>query len=411
MIKHYNEDHNISQIELDQVPEGDWDVGIVGAGPAGAYAGIHLASKGYRVLLTDTAQFPRDKPCGDGLLPDAIECLEKVGLLGRVRELGFETKTATFHSPSGYKFDVNGDLILIKRRHLDALIAQRAVEAGCVFCRGTVQDFHKNADGSTALKFAGRAAPVKARVILIATGASPFLLKKAGMLTRKDPSAVAIRCYIKSDYRLNELIVTYDKSILPGYAWIFPLPDNEYNVGCGSFYRTATEKHGGLHEVFDRFLKNFPPARKMMDQGEIVSPIRGCPLRCGLTGSRFQGDGNVLGIGEGVGATLPFTGEGIGKAMNIAEIAADITHEAFEAKDLSVLDKFSAELKSNIYPIYTGYKLAEKFCTRPYLLDLFSKRAQNSEPIRRSLSGIVNETIDPRSLITLPKVLKLLLNR
>jgi len=47
----------------------DYDVIIVGAGPAGSAAAIPLAQAGQKVLIVDSSEFPREKPCGDAILP------------------------------------------------------------------------------------------------------------------------------------------------------------------------------------------------------------------------------------------------------------------------------------------------------------------------------------------------------
>ena len=76
------------QTNIDELGNSTWDVVIVGAGPAGSYAGINLARNGIKVLLIDGAQFPRDKICGDGLIADSIKCPKAVNLIEDVRNLG-----------------------------------------------------------------------------------------------------------------------------------------------------------------------------------------------------------------------------------------------------------------------------------------------------------------------------------
>ncbi|MBO0854676.1 MAG: FAD-dependent oxidoreductase, partial [Nocardia sp.] len=56
------------------------EVLVVGAGPAGSSAAAWAARTGREVLLTDSAIFPRDKTCGDGLTPRAIAELEALDL-------------------------------------------------------------------------------------------------------------------------------------------------------------------------------------------------------------------------------------------------------------------------------------------------------------------------------------------
>ena len=67
---------------LDQLPE-HCDAIVVGAGPAGAACAQLLARAGRAVVIVDQHAFPRDKVCGDGLIPDAHRALERLGVLAR----------------------------------------------------------------------------------------------------------------------------------------------------------------------------------------------------------------------------------------------------------------------------------------------------------------------------------------
>ena len=69
-----------TSVPLDIAQSHYYDVIIVGAGPAGSSAAYHLATRGVDVLLVDKAQFPRDKCCGDAVMPLAIAKLERLGL-------------------------------------------------------------------------------------------------------------------------------------------------------------------------------------------------------------------------------------------------------------------------------------------------------------------------------------------
>ena len=61
---------------------------VVGAGPSGATAALLLARGGHEVVLVDRARFPRDKACGEGLMPPGVEALRRLGLYERVLETG-----------------------------------------------------------------------------------------------------------------------------------------------------------------------------------------------------------------------------------------------------------------------------------------------------------------------------------
>src|ERR687887_417265 len=62
----------------------DFDVIIVGGGPAGASAAIHLAGRGARVLLAEQKRFPREKLCGEFISPECLEHFARLGVLERM---------------------------------------------------------------------------------------------------------------------------------------------------------------------------------------------------------------------------------------------------------------------------------------------------------------------------------------
>src|SRR5574340_446925 len=81
----------------------EWEVIVVGAGPAGSIAAGHLARSGYRVLLLDGQKFPRDKTCGDALIPDSLKVLERTSLLPEILKHGNQFSLASVFSPSDRK--------------------------------------------------------------------------------------------------------------------------------------------------------------------------------------------------------------------------------------------------------------------------------------------------------------------
>src|SRR5205085_11125983 len=104
------------------------------------------------------------------------------------------------------------------------------------------------------------------------------------------------------------------------------------NVGCGVFL-DDTRSPPNLARLFDSFLAA-PETRELLGGAERLGPLRGAPLRCGMRRVLPARD-RLLAVGETQGATLPFSGEGIGKAMETAELAAECVDAALARDDLS----------------------------------------------------------------------------
>jgi menaquinone-9 beta-reductase len=386
---------------IEHLPHREWDLVVAGAGPAGATAAAHVARAGHRVLLLDRHGFPRDKVCGDGLIADTLGALERLSALPSVRARARAVPRTSIYSASRHRIEIDGEFLTLKRRDLDAIVASRAVEDGAVMASGTVTDVRPDRAGVTVRLTGTDAPPIRARYAVIATGADGLLTRRAGRATASTPSAVAVRCYVRSTFDVDRLVISYDRDIVPGYAWIFPLRDGEYNVGCGVFYRNGVKGDVNLRNMFDRFVTTFPDARELMAKATTTTPLKGAPLRCGLIGLGAPQRPRVLAIGETVGTTFPFTGEGIGKAMETGELAAESLREALASDDPQRLDRFTLTARRILEPKYVGYHAAERWLSRPWVTDLLVRRAQRSRFLRDALSGILNETIDPRTVFSI----------
>src|SRR5947207_353807 len=108
------------------------DVLIVGAGPAGSAAAITLARAGLDVVLVDQHSFPRDKVCGDGLIPDAHNALRKLGVLDEVMREAQAASHVGCIGPRGGRIDVPGSLAVLPRKQLDLILCRAAAAAGAL---------------------------------------------------------------------------------------------------------------------------------------------------------------------------------------------------------------------------------------------------------------------------------------
>ncbi|MEO7057696.1 MAG: FAD-dependent monooxygenase, partial [Caldimonas sp.] len=187
------------------------DVLVVGAGPAGSAAAQLLARAGRSVVVVDQQAFPRDKICGDGLIPDAHRALARLGVLEQVMAEARSSTTLTCIAPRGGRIDVPGRLAVLPRKRLDEIVCAAAVAAGArMFApvrfvapiREGGGEGNVNGDASAGrvvgatLKHGDVVREVRAKWLVLASGAQPQATLAAGMCDRRTPSGIALRGYI-----------------------------------------------------------------------------------------------------------------------------------------------------------------------------------------------------------------------
>ncbi|MEY4749435.1 MAG: hypothetical protein RIQ60_1649 [Pseudomonadota bacterium] len=411
-------------------PPARCDVLVVGAGPSGSACAQTLAQAGLDVVLVDQQEFPRDKICGDGLIPDAHAALRRLGVHDEVMAQAHCVSHVDCIAPRGGRVAVPGQLAVLPRRRLDYLLVQSARRAGVRLATpwrfeaaldegaGRVTGARLNRaqrDGGPASTL-----EVRARWVVLATGATMPAMVAAGLCERRAPSGVALRGYLHAPglrERLGHMEVVWHRSLRPGYGWIFPCGDDVYNVGVGAFHggRQAVDgrRRAGvdtnLNRLMDAFANCHPAAGELLRRGRVLGDghLKGAPLRCTLEGARLGRPG-LLATGEAIGSTYDFTGEGIGKALETGLLAAEALLGAGWAagagaapadNSAQVLVQYTAQL-AQLQPKFDLYAKANVVNQHPWLADLVIWRGQRSERMRRRMAGVLDETSNPGHLLT-----------
>ena len=400
------------------------EVLVVGAGPAGSAAARTLALAGFDVVLVDAQAFPRDKVCGDGLIPDAHHAMRKLGVLDEVMSLARRVAHVGVIGPNGKRIDVPGTVAVLPRRELDHVLCRAAAAAGArMFAPlrfvGAIEE--ERAGAATVigarLQSGTEVHELKASWVLIASGAVPQALQAAGMCTRRTPSGIALRGYVKNPAmttRITALDVVWHPRLKPGYGWIFPCPEGVFNIGVGVAHSHSKGRDGrhtmhdiNLREVFQAFTEVYEPARALIAGGEWTGELKGAPLRCSLDGAVLSRPGLIV-TGEAAGSTYAFTGEGIGKAMETGILAAEamIEGRAQQRADAQVRAAYEQSVVA-LKPRFDMYEKANTVNAHPWLVDLLVWSARRSPSRLKRMSGVLEETHIPSSLVSLKSWLRL----
>ncbi|MBC7993349.1 MAG: geranylgeranyl reductase family protein [Rhizobacter sp.] len=404
-------------LPLSELPD-RCDVLVVGAGPAGSAAATLLARAGLNVVMVDQRSFPREKVCGDGLIPDAHAALAQLGLLDEVMACAQAAQHVACIGPRGGRIDVPGRVAVLPRQVLDHIVCRGAVRAGArmhapVHFDAPLLDAAGRVFGAS-LSQGGEQRELRADWVVLASGAVPQALIAAGVCERQTPNGVALRAYVKNERlvgRITELEVVWHHKLRPGYGWIFPCPDGVFNIGVGvvNSHGQAADGHNtkqsvNLREVFESFCEFYAPARELMAGGVMQGGLKGAPLRFNLSGARYSRAG-LLVTGEAAGSTYSFTGEGIGKALETGMLAAEaIVRDRHD--DATVRQHYEAALRA-LKPRFELYERGNRVNAHPWLIDLLIWRARKSKRLLQRMSGVLNETSNPGQLFTFKGVTRL----
>lgn len=396
------------QQSLEKVRQHEWDVIVIGAGPSGSTAAVHLSSLGYQVLLVDKDSFPREKVCGDGLITDTLNCLEHIGLRELVEKKGYSCKSATISSRTHIQYTINVEpFITIKRDIFDSILADKTVESGATFAKGKFNNIKAEKDGSTICFVSDSDKFFITKVVVMATGTNTEFAKRIGIVHLPKPTHAAVRCYVQSSVEIDFPVISYDKTVLPGCAWIFPLGASLYNIGCCIACHNILRHHINIRKSFKDFMTEFPIARQIAEQAKNTTPLKAGMLCTSLKGAVPYSESNhVLTIGEAMGTTLPLTGEGIGKAMVSGELAAKVIDEAFRSNQLEHLKTFPELVNEKLKPCYASYEVAERWLTRFWLNDISAICLKKSKKLRSTLSGVLQDRKEPSEVFSFSGIIK-----
>jgi geranylgeranyl reductase family protein len=352
------------------------DVLVVGAGPAGAAASFWLAARGHSVLTVEKKVFPREKTCGDGLTPRAVRQLLDMELGGPLAEFHrYEGLRSIAHGitlelawPEHPEFPPYG--YVVRRRDLDQLVAERAVQAGDTLWQGAEALTPLVEDGlvtgaAVARRETGATEVVRAKYVIVADGANSRFGRALGTARdRTYPLGMAIRGYFTSPYHDEPWIESHldlrdpEGNHMPGYGWIFPVGDGTVNVGAGLLDTFTGFRAVNTSKLMEAFVAT-APGRWGIAPGTSCGPPTGGKLPTG--GSVLPKVGPTwIVAGDAAGSINPFNGEGIAYGYETGRMAAAAVGEALATGDGLALARYPDQLEA-AYGLY--FKVARTFVT------------------------------------------------
>jgi geranylgeranyl reductase family protein len=382
-----------------------FDVIIVGAGPAGCSAAIFLAKAGYEVLLLDRASFPRDKVCGDGISPPALDLLERMGLnkvmgsrkpwrvdgIDVISPTG-KTVRAEFRSVE----EIRDYGYVWPRRDFDLMLLDSVRETSNVHiledCEFTDLDVEGNRFSGIKALLRGESRVFKGDVVIGADGAHSRIRGKIACSNMKSRHiALAVRTYFNGVGKLGHYIEIHcERSILPGYGWVFPTGEGSANVGLGTSYRSA--RVNDLRRLFSEFLRQAPSMRERFNKATIVGhALSGWPIPLGFPVPKC-GIKNVLLVGDAGGFADPLTGEGIYQALRSGELAAQSVRVGLESRNdadgIGDVYKRLCGREFRVREYIMGYLIQKYFLNR-FFLDFNVSRAGKKPKMASTLAAIL----------------------
>jgi geranylgeranyl reductase family protein len=314
------------------------DLVVVGAGPAGSAAAAWAARAGRDVVVIDSAVFPRDKACGDGLTPRAVAELQLLGLgpwldehirHRGLRMTGFGASVEV--EWPGPSFPATGSAV--PRTELDDRIRDVAEQSGATMLLGIkAVGVEHDSQGRVSAVVLADGARVSCRSLIVADGARSPLGRELGRQWHQETVyGVAARAYIASPRSDEEWISSdlelrsVDGAVLPGYGWIFPLGNGEVNIGVGALATAKRPADAALRPL----IRHYADLRRA-DWGFEGEPraISSALLPMGGAVSEVAGPNWML-IGDAAACVNPLNGEGIDYGLETGRLAAEMLDSDF----------------------------------------------------------------------------------
>ena len=357
-----------------------------------------LKDAGLNIVWIDKATFPRDKVCGDAIPSNVQRVLKSIdGSLNEKFLQHFTEKVQVegcrFIAPDKTSFDLSfvtkGHAA--KRLHFDHFLFNMAKECNShvsFIGDASVESIVNSATDVTVRLADGKT--IEGQVIVGCDGANSIVRKNlAQPFINKKENIAAVRAYYSNvaDLEHKMLEIHIIKGYMPGYFWIFPLPENQSNVGFGMVNRFITNRRIDLKEALKEIIHKDKAISPRFSQATIDGVISGFGLPCGGRKNPISGQRFLL-CGDAASLINPATGEGIGNAMISGRMAALHIINSFQANNFT--QSFNVQYDNMVYSKLLGdlriqHWLQRITADREWLINFALKHVSNNNWIRQKV--------------------------
>lgn len=401
----------------------EYDIVIVGAGPAGAGTALFLAKAGIPHLIIDKSGFPRDKICGDGLSGKVVGLLNEINpqLVNEMAtrpDIFLPSWGVSFIAPNGKGIDLpfKNDMSTLahapgftsRRMEFDNfLVNQLDSKFSTLMTETRLLKIERTAEGLLLhLEQKGKPTLCRAKAVVGAGGTQCPVARTFGSIDVQDSHMFAgLRCYYENVGNMhpqNFIELFFIREALPGYLWIFPLPNNQANVGIGILSRDIKKHKLNLRQVLESAIKNNIPLRERFSQARLISKPGGWRLPLGTRKRPLSGERFIL-LGDAGALIDPFTGEGIGNALLSGKFAAKTLKNALDTDDFSAdfLAGYDRALYDSLWSeLHISYRI-QQLVRVPWLFNFVINRVLSNQALKETFSAMFND-VDLRAKLSSP---------
>ncbi len=357
-----------------------FDVIVVGAGPAGSTCALALKKSGLQVLLLEKETFPRDKICGDAVSSTTKRVLRQIDPNLELDLLDFPPKAyinkAKLHGPNFKSLELDFTLVghTVRRLDFDNWLFTKALTNPTlqVLQNTSLKNIITTDDLVTVTTNNGQI--FTSKIIVGCDGAHSIVAKKlAGFKVDRQHYSAATRQYYSNikGIETNTLEVYFLKGFLPGYFWIFPLSNNQANVGFGMLSSTIANKKIDLKQCMHQIITQIPEVADRFANAIALEDVKGFGLPMGSKKYNISGHRFML-CGDAASLIDPISGEGIETAMESGKFAAEQIIQSFTSKSFTAttLKAYDEKVYAKMWPTFKNhYYLQRVLSNRTWLIN------------------------------------------